>query len=649
MKSHKLLSSLLIVSLIVSGMTFSVHAAVDNDTLSYLQSGDKANEWLIMALKASGQSVPTNTTLVSDISTVTDIERKILAVTAAGQDASSYQGANLIDQLDNKRSNNQIGNATLVNDDIWGILAYYSAGVPSSDNRITESRDYLLQYQNSDGGWSHSTVSASDTNDTAMAIIALLRAGISSSDARIANAITYLKSAQNTDGGFGIAPGSESDSASTAWVVSAFQALGQSPEQLSQGGNNPFTYLQTIKAADGGYKWKAQDPNSNPSMTAYVAIAQAGTSYPVHVTTASNTGVTNTNTNSNSNNSSNSTNTNTAPTTVTYRIEGSTSQVCQGTLTASTALEVIEQASNTCGYTYLVENSSFGKYLKSINSDTASGNSGWLYLVDWQQPSVGAADYQLEAGDYVTWYFGEFDWKPTRTVVKNASTAQKDGNPSIEVQYLNGASWIALSDATLQFGNQSKTTDTAGLVSFTVGAGEYDYYATKDGYIRSSKEVFVVSSSGSNNQNSNGSSGAGTISKSLPLTTKILQPASTNNGGGNSQNSGQVTGSPNLSFEVTVVTGGTNQVDFGSIVAGQTASRKLELRNTSDANLSFYATVNGDPVFKDNLNLDEIHWSLFTKQVQPSYTEAVDMSLSIPATYGGEGIKEGDLIIWAKQ
>lgn len=660
MRFRQIISTILVITLSATGLIVPTSAAVEGATITYLQNQPKSNAWVVMALRASGQNVSASS-LSTSLNSATDIERTILAVTAANDNASNWRGIDLIAKLDATRTNNQIGNTTLINDDIFGILAYIAAGIPSTDIRISQSRDFLREHQNSDGGWSHSTVSTSDTNDTAMAISALIRAGVSNNDPVITRAVNYLQTAQNNDGGFGISPGSESDSASTAWIISALQIAGKAPASFTKNNKTPFMYLQTVQHTDGSYKWKANEGQGNATMTAYVAIALAGTGYPVAVRNATSRVNTNTNTNTNTNNTvgnntstTNTSNTNTvrvgSPTqggvSVNFRIEGRQNQICQGTAIAGNPLRLIEVAASQCGYSYFIDQTSFGRYLQRLGSDQASGSQGWLYLVNWKQPSVGADSYQLKGGDYVTWYFGEFDWKPLRAQLVNRSTAQREGNPIIEVYEYddNTGGWRAVQGATVHLSGRTAITDRAGQASFSVSTGTYEFYATDQGNIRSAREVFSVTGQ-SNSGNSSTTTNTNTrINRSIPLRTTVIRDTNT---GSTTTTTNTNPNPPQMSFNVNVIGSGSN-LGFGSLRAGQTSVQTVTLTNTGSTSLLFTSTVIGDPLFVNNLRLDNQTWQSFSRRVSVNNSSQVNVSLTVPSN-NSAGLKTGDLIFWATQ
>src|SRR3989344_3279739 len=159
-------------------------------------------EWSIMAhaslAKPAGYSY-----LASPInnSVATDYEKRILAIVAQGENPSSFGSEDFVAKLKSFYDGTQIGDRSLLNDDIFGILALVAANQTSE---ITQnSRSYLLQNQNSDGGWGFATNTGSDTNTTAMALVALSQTGGIPS-----NAVSYIHSALDQTGGYGFTPGS---------------------------------------------------------------------------------------------------------------------------------------------------------------------------------------------------------------------------------------------------------------------------------------------------------------------------------------------------------------------------------------------------------------------------------------------------------
>jgi hypothetical protein len=72
------------------------------------------------------------------------------------------------------------------------------------------------------------------------------------------------------------------------------------------------------------------------------------------------------------------------------------------------ALDALEAASFLGEFYYHVVAASFGPYVDQIGRYSAVGQTGWVYKVNGVLPPVGAADYRLQPGDNVLWYWAQF-------------------------------------------------------------------------------------------------------------------------------------------------------------------------------------------------------------------------------------------------
>jgi len=619
------------VTLIIFGAFFALaqlSAAVPSQTINYLNKQAKNSAWTVMALKASGQSVNANSISVDNLNKATDIERTILGVVAGGANPINFKNRDLVATLDQTRTSNQIGSTSLLNDDAWGILAYYAAGYRSDDHRIRESKDYLLKHQNGDGGWGYAPSVDSDSNDTAIVIIALIRAGMNKNSSQVQNGLSYLRTTQRSDGGFGISSNIASDSASTAWIISALQAVSIDPNSWKAGSKTPFNFLATTQLGDGSYKWKPNDATSSPIMTAYVAIALSGRSYPVASQGSifqNNTTTTNTTTNTNNNTSVTVINNNVSFNgDVRFRFEGKDGQFCQGYSNSSTALQLVKDASRLCDFSYVIENTSFGPYVKKIGRDEAEGVSGWLYLVNWKQPSVGANDYHLRNNDYVTWYYGEFDWLPLRITIKDQRTVSNGATLTVLVEEYDNGSWRVASGSQVWVNSRVHNVNSAGETNIRLDSGFYTLKATKADRVRSQSETLLIGD-GLNRKVS--------LDTTIKLPTKPVQVIALS--------------APEISFRV-VPQSSANQVRFGQLEPGRTAQQNVQLINSGDVDLTFTSTVTGDPIFVNYLQLDNNHWQRFSKNINANRQSSVNISLPVPSKYHNAGRKRGELIFWAR-
>jgi hypothetical protein len=72
------------------------------------------------------------------------------------------------------------------------------------------------------------------------------------------------------------------------------------------------------------------------------------------------------------------------------------------------ALDALESASVLGEFYYHIVTASFGPYVDQIGRHAAAGQTGWVYKVNGVLPPVGAADYRLQPGDTVLWYWAQF-------------------------------------------------------------------------------------------------------------------------------------------------------------------------------------------------------------------------------------------------
>ena len=97
--------------------------------------------------------------------------------------------------------------------------------------------------------------------------------------------------------------------------------------------------------------------------------------------------------------------------TVHVRVEGMTRTIfapTEVTVTASNALDALEQASVIGEFYYHVTQSSFGPYVDQVGRYGGTADTGWVFKVDNVSPPVGADKVTLKDGDTVLWYYATF-------------------------------------------------------------------------------------------------------------------------------------------------------------------------------------------------------------------------------------------------
>jgi prenyltransferase beta subunit len=223
----------------------------------------------------------------------TDWSRRILAVTADNQNPYDYSGVNLVDGLKTFYKNNQIGNETAINDDIFGLLALMSGRESTSSAIVTDTAAFIISHQHSDGSFSYSSDLSinGDVDDTASSIISLVAAktqgiNVVNLQTAIDNARNYLLSHQNADGGFAYDPDpatswdTTSNVSTTSWVVMALAALGMNNDASFVNAQN---YLLSTQQSDGSFPYQPAYPPGDTFDTSYVITALKGVFWPIKI------------------------------------------------------------------------------------------------------------------------------------------------------------------------------------------------------------------------------------------------------------------------------------------------------------------------------------------------------------------------------
>jgi hypothetical protein len=591
------------LAIIMVAMPLQAIASFNSSNAQTYLLAHSDNPWSTMGLVAlSANNIPSDYLKTVTSNSAIGYTAPILALAALGKDPKTFGNQDYIAKLKSFHSNGQIGDASTLNDDIFGLLALRSANEPVTDPVIADAKQFLLSHQNSNGGWGFTTNGSSDSNMTATAILALLATGTASNDSHIQQGLTYLKTAQNDDGGFTYDPqssfGTDSDSSSTAWVLWALNATGIDQASWSKNGNTPKAYLESNQTAAGYFKYQA-DSNEDAfsaTTTGYAAIALAGKFLPVKTLS----GTTN-------------------QPIFDFRIEGSSDTVCTGKAAGPTALDIVKNASNQCGFTFTIQSTSFGPYLEQINNDKAAGLLGWIYHVNFISPDVGAADYQLTTGDQVLWYYGDFNWKPTRLSV-SPTTVSSGASTQATAEFFTNNSWSPLAEATINVGASQTTTDGGGKASVTASDGFYKLVAEKVGFVRSNRVLVKF-----------GNPTTGNVSLSANVQAGAV--AGDDDGGGDGGS---------ISFIVD-----QSSIDFGTIQPGSTTTKEVALKNSGTSTIRVESNVEGDSLFKDNLLIGSGSWRSFGTTLNGGQNQITPLTLKVPNSYNETGNKSGQIIFWA--
>ncbi|MDP3883033.1 MAG: prenyltransferase/squalene oxidase repeat-containing protein [Candidatus Staskawiczbacteria bacterium] len=554
------------------------------------------NVWTTMALAAAGRdSIPSDHLKNISGDNPNDYSSAILAITAINENPRTFGGSDYVAKLESFWDGVQLGDSGLLNDDIFGLLALISAGENSSNPIVVGIKNYIISEQNSDGGWSWSPSGSSDSNMTSVGIMALVGTGISASDSAVKGASEFLETMQNQDGGFRYDAsdfGKDSDAASDSWAISAIYAIGQNPFEWTKGNENPIKHLKSLQDESGFFYHSegSQENSFTPTETAYAIVALEGKFFPLKIVVPSQS--------------------------FSFRIEGNDKTICQGSVAGPTALDIVKNAAVICGFDYNIEETQYGPYLTAIAGEDASGLMGWLYLVNFMSPSVGSADYNLEQGDEVLWYFGDFNWKPLKLEMQNDGTTV-----SLNVNFFDNSAWQNLPGATVHAGSSDFVTASSGATSISIASlqdGLYRIFAEKQGYIRSNKVIVTV--------------GQATADHGVSLKVNILQsePLPEDD-------------QDNISFSVS-----PSVIDFGDMKVGISKTKIVKLSNNGSKNIYIKTDVRGSEIFKSYLTVNGLAWQNFSENISKNNSSDINLGLHILSDYAGSfGEQESNLTFWA--
>lgn len=610
------------------------------DALNYLRtqqgtdgsiSDFATSAWAVMAIAASGEDphnwkVDTNPSIVDYLvsnagsaSSTNDYSRMLLAIAAASEDPASFGGMDFVSLLQATYDGIQIGDSSLLNDDFWGVLGLIAAGESQTSSIITDSVSFILSNQGGDGGWSWGVGQASDVDDTAAAIMALIAAGQSTSSQAITNALAYIKSTQMDNGGF--ESWGSTNSATDSWGIDGIVAASEDPTSagwVSGAGNDPVDDLLTFQNVDGSFNWTPTTPSNKELMTSYAITALLGTPYPVAVLQSPEEGIT-----------------------VSVRIEGQNDTIWSGTVTVTesviiddqggehyldqpTALGALHEASQAGGFPYVVQDTAYGLYIYSINSEEPAGLAGWMYRVDYTSPMVGAADFILSQTtppdpphQEVLFAYSEWGQLPLKIEVDNTQPGVGDTFTVTVTEYDDATgTWLPTDNATVH-ADQDYTTGQGGTVAIIVDTDmTIEVYAEKEGYIRSNQVTVTVGE---------GSAQPGD-DEDVSLKADII---------------------PAISFSIS-----TASINFGELGPGDTsAPYTIILTNEGAWNLQITSTVTDEAenLYIDGLKLNGVNWDTFSTIVVRNGETDCATTLTVPETYTLMGRQNGTLIFWAAE
>ena len=194
----------------------------------------------------------------------TDLERRIMALEALGIDPYSAKGAPL-EKLIALFDGTQMGDATLVNDDIFALFPLLNAGYATTDQVPNAILNVVLSKQRVNGSWDESV----DLTAAAIQALRLFPTNIAALEA-LREAEIYIRRNQDDSGIFG------TRSFTLSWVLQAIAALGQTPQEWKKSGMTPLGYLGVLQQEDGGVEPMSVGTDNRVWATSYAIPAALG-------------------------------------------------------------------------------------------------------------------------------------------------------------------------------------------------------------------------------------------------------------------------------------------------------------------------------------------------------------------------------------
>ncbi|MEC0173111.1 DUF4430 domain-containing protein [Paenibacillus graminis] len=251
-------------------------------TAKGITAAEELSDWQALGLARSGYKVPAAylegvkeqlSASQGQLRKVTDYERLVLGVAAAGADPQNFGGYNLIEKIYNNDNMTSQGSNGL----IFALIALDSGsytvppGAKWTKERLVQA---LLEVQSKDGGFPLTAGGAADPDITAMAVTALsAHTGQTTVAAAADKAIAWLSQQQQEDGGYKQAGVENSESTAQVIIALAAAGIGPNDSRFVKAKGGLLSHLASFRQADGGYAHtQGQPANSVATEQALLAL-----------------------------------------------------------------------------------------------------------------------------------------------------------------------------------------------------------------------------------------------------------------------------------------------------------------------------------------------------------------------------------------
>ncbi len=388
--------------------------SMQSEIVAYYENSERtiSDFWKLGALKGAGVDVEDGTwTLDSNMfapltsNLPTDYANKILAALTIGRDPRTATGRDIVAELAEKQDENG-SFSSASNQHIWAMIALDAA---KQDYDKDKALQHLANINIDDGGYNLEG-DTSDVDITAMALIALSNhKGNEVADRLIDDAVEFLKDAQLETAGFSNF-GSENTN-SIATVISGLTAVDINifSDNWVKSEKTMLDALASFANSDGTY-----NPTTNEIATVQALIAiddiikskSMWTDFDVPVTV-----------------------------TVSVKVEGISNNILNKSITVSKyapkAIDAIKKVLKENKVEHSIIDSTYGKYISSINGEIGGafgGWEGWMFLVNGESPMVGIDSLDINDGDEIILYYGNWDASPLLSIYSVSPSTLRAGS-----------------------------------------------------------------------------------------------------------------------------------------------------------------------------------------------------------------------------
>ncbi|SHJ87543.1 prenyltransferase/squalene oxidase repeat-containing protein [Paramaledivibacter caminithermalis] len=280
-----------------------VLAAIDNTSNYMMNNSTFSSDWKVVGLVNAEMPIPESYLEDTEenikqrngyFMKVTDYERIVIGITAAGGNPRNIGGYDLLEKIYNFEDGDKDITFQGINGVIYALIALDSKNYsipPNSKYDRAWLINYILDSQNHDGGWNLSgNQGDSDVDITAMALIALAPyhdyLGVSE---KVENAVNWLSAVQREDNGGFNSWGSYDNCESVCQTIIGLCANGIDPtsEKFTKNGFNAIHALLSFAKEDGTFvHTKDNDDNIGMSteqayqaLLAYDKFVEMGSEY----------------------------------------------------------------------------------------------------------------------------------------------------------------------------------------------------------------------------------------------------------------------------------------------------------------------------------------------------------------------------------